>query len=141
MSDTKIQTAAIRAAVTAERREQAELYATLTEQQWDTPSLCAGWRVREVLAHTTMPFRYSLPEVLLEVVKARDSFDRMADCRARCDAVELTSAQLLASPISTGRTGAGEPVHGCVENLLLLVCGRRVPAGRLHGPAAARFAA
>ncbi len=201
----------IREAVIAERRAQVEFYSSLTEPQWDAPSLCAGWRVRDVLAHTTMPFRYSLPKVLLEVVKARGSFDRMADRRARRDAADLTTTQLLStlrdnvehpwSPpgggalgalshdvihgldvsaalgmhgrASTARVatvlarmqpkhlasfdvdldgielratdvdwshGAGEPVTGLAEDLLLLVCGRRVHAGRLTGPAAVRFA-
>ena len=44
----------VRAAVVAERREQAELLAGLAGAQWDAPSLCAGWRTREVVAHTTM---------------------------------------------------------------------------------------
>ena len=43
----------IRRAVAAERRDQAELLAGLTEEQWNAPSLCAGWRVKEVVAHTT----------------------------------------------------------------------------------------
>src|SRR4051812_49634930 len=85
----------IRAAVVAERREQVALYSSLAEPQWDAATLCAGWRVREVLAHTTMPFRYSLPRVVVEVVRARGSFDRMADRRARIDAPHLSSPQLL----------------------------------------------
>jgi uncharacterized protein (TIGR03083 family) len=36
---------------TAERSDLAELLATLTPRQWDEPSLCAGWRVRDVVAH------------------------------------------------------------------------------------------
>lgn len=36
------------------RREFVDLLDTLTAEQWDTPSLCTGWRVREVAAHTTM---------------------------------------------------------------------------------------
>ena len=34
-----------------ERADLAELLATLTPAQWDAPSLCAGWRVRDVVAH------------------------------------------------------------------------------------------
>jgi len=34
-----------------ERTELAEFLATLSPEQWDTPSLCAGWRVRDVVAH------------------------------------------------------------------------------------------
>jgi uncharacterized protein (TIGR03083 family) len=34
-----------------ERTDLAELLATLSPQEWDAPSLCAGWRVRDVVAH------------------------------------------------------------------------------------------
>ncbi len=34
-----------------ERADLADLLATLTPDQWDAPSLCAGWRVRDVVAH------------------------------------------------------------------------------------------
>ena len=200
-----------RAAVAAERRSQVALYSSLSEEDWDRPSLCAGWRVREVLAHVTMPFRYSLPRVAWETVKARGSFDRMVDRRARIDARLLSSAQLwealrdnvehpwsppgggplgalshdvihgldvstalgrddAASPERVGMVlaglrprqvaffgvdldgvevraddldwshGSGEPVHGRAQDLLLLLCGRQLPVGRLRGPAASRFA-
>lgn len=87
----------VREAVVAERRAQVALYASLTEAQWREPSLCAGWSIHQLLAHTTMPFRYSLPRVMLEVVKARGDFDRMADRRARSDAADLNPEQLLSS--------------------------------------------
>ncbi|MBC8090960.1 MAG: maleylpyruvate isomerase family mycothiol-dependent enzyme [Pseudonocardia sp.] len=35
----------------AERSDLADLLASLTPAQWDVPSLCAGWRVRDVVAH------------------------------------------------------------------------------------------
>ncbi|BBY03294.1 maleylpyruvate isomerase family mycothiol-dependent enzyme [Mycobacterium seoulense] len=34
-----------------ERADLAEFLATLTPQQWDAPSLCAGWTVKDVVAH------------------------------------------------------------------------------------------
>jgi uncharacterized protein (TIGR03083 family) len=34
-----------------ERAELVDLLRTLTPEQWRTPSLCAGWRVRDVVAH------------------------------------------------------------------------------------------
>lgn len=40
--------------VAAEFVALADLLGSATEAQWDTPSLCAGWRVREVIAHMTM---------------------------------------------------------------------------------------
>ncbi|MBI5337581.1 MAG: maleylpyruvate isomerase family mycothiol-dependent enzyme [Mycolicibacterium rufum] len=36
---------------TDERRDFADLVAGLGREQWLAPSLCAGWRVRDVAAH------------------------------------------------------------------------------------------
>lgn len=36
---------------TAERTDLADLLATLTPAQWEAPSLCEDWRVRDVVAH------------------------------------------------------------------------------------------
>ena len=36
---------------TAERTDLADFLATLTPEQWEVPSLCDGWRVRDVVAH------------------------------------------------------------------------------------------
>jgi uncharacterized protein (TIGR03083 family) len=119
VDDTRIRTETV-----TERREQADLLATLTEEQWDAPTLCDGWRVREVVAHTTMPYRMSLPRVVLEVLRARGSFDRMADRTARADAARFTSAELVATlranaehpwaPPGGGRLGAlsHDVIHG-----------------------------
>jgi uncharacterized protein (TIGR03083 family) len=35
----------------AERSDLAAFLATLTPQQWSSPSLCAGWSVKDVVAH------------------------------------------------------------------------------------------
>ncbi|AKN15781.1 maleylpyruvate isomerase family mycothiol-dependent enzyme [Mycobacterium haemophilum] len=35
----------------AERADLAAFLATLSPQQWQTPSLCAGWSVKDVVAH------------------------------------------------------------------------------------------
>jgi uncharacterized protein (TIGR03083 family) len=39
------------ALATDERRDLADLLDSLTPDQWATPSLCAGWSVRDVVAH------------------------------------------------------------------------------------------
>ena len=41
----------LRAAVVAERAELVDLLAALPADRWDAPTLCDGWRVREVVAH------------------------------------------------------------------------------------------
>ena len=201
----------VRAAVVAERREQAELLAGLSPRQWDAPTLCAGWRVREVIAHTTMAYRTSMPKVLWEIAKAGGRFNKAADRMARADAARLTSDELVKclrdnvehpwTPPGGGQVGAlshdvihgldvtialgidrtipervalvvesmtpknvgyfgadlsgvslratdlewtfgeGDPVHGTAADLLMVICGRSLPAGRLSGDHAARFAA
>jgi uncharacterized protein (TIGR03083 family) len=200
----------VRAAVVAERREQVEVLAALTPQQWEAPSLCEGWRVREVVAHTTSAYRLSFGRYLLDVLAARGSINGAADRRARADAAAMTPQELLAcardnvehswTPPGSGPAGAlshdvihgldvtvalgldrtvpperlsivlsgmkpknvgffgtdlsgvqlratdlewtfgeGEPVHGTAADLLLVVCGRRLPAGRLAGARADRY--
>jgi Mycothiol maleylpyruvate isomerase N-terminal domain len=34
-----------------ERRDLTDFLATLTPEQWDAPTLCTRWRVRDVVAH------------------------------------------------------------------------------------------
>lgn len=79
----------------AERERLAELLSDLTPVQWDAPSLCSGWRVREVVAHITMPFRTSAPRFLTGLAAARFSFNRYADKVARRDTARMSDKELL----------------------------------------------
>jgi uncharacterized protein (TIGR03083 family) len=72
--------------IAAERRAFCDVLDGLREPDWDAPSLCSGWRVREVVAHMTMPFRYPAPRFLAELVRSRGNFARMSDRVARRDA-------------------------------------------------------
>jgi uncharacterized protein (TIGR03083 family) len=80
--------------VRAERAELAEMLGELREEQWDQPTLCAGWRVREVVAHMTMPFRLSPAGFVAGMLRARGNFNRMADRQARADAARFSAAEL-----------------------------------------------
>jgi uncharacterized protein (TIGR03083 family) len=58
-----------------QRRSLADLLANLTEEQWETPSLCAGWRVRDVAAHlATASQPPSIAGMLVEGARARGRF-------------------------------------------------------------------
>ena len=72
--------------IAGERRAFAEVLGGLSEADWNAASLCSGWRVREVVAHMTLPFRYGAPRFLGELVRSRGNFARMADRVARRDA-------------------------------------------------------
>jgi uncharacterized protein (TIGR03083 family) len=203
--------AGIRAADTAERRELAGILAGLPVSAWDTPTLCAGWRVRELVAHMTMPFRYPGARFVAELIRSGGNFNRMADRCARRDARSMSPGELAASladnashpwkppgggyegalthdvihgmdatvalgisrPVPAARLrlvlpviaspralkslgaglagvelraddmdwsyGSGDPVSGHAQDLALVMCGRKLPPGRLYGAQAARF--
>ena len=78
-----------------ERGRLVSLFSDLSPEQWDTPSLCTGWRVREVAAHITFPFRTKPLEVIAGVVRGGFSFNRYADRDARSTARDKSQAELV----------------------------------------------
>ena len=90
-----LSTDAVWAVVDRERRELADLLEGLSDEQWDVPSLCAGWRVRDVAAHLTLA-HMGPGRAAVEAVRARGSFDAMvrdtALRRARAPRQELVLA-------------------------------------------------
>lgn len=54
-----------------ERLALAERLRGLTSEEWEQPSLCAGWRTRDVLAHIVTPFLVSTPRLVLTMVGSR----------------------------------------------------------------------
>ncbi|MFD5825096.1 maleylpyruvate isomerase family mycothiol-dependent enzyme [Lentzea sp. NPDC060358] len=133
----------IRAAIAAERREQAAVLRGLTREQWDSPSLCAGWTVKHVVAHTTLPFRSKGSRVLFETLKSGGRFHRAADRMAREDAAALSADELAGvveanaghpwAPPGGGLLGAlsHDVIHG-LDITVALGLDRRVPHDRLR---------
>lgn len=79
----------------AERQRLADILSSLHEEQWAAPSLCTGWRIREVVAHITMPYRIGAATFFLGLARSRFNFNRYADRAARADAARFTDAELL----------------------------------------------
>ena len=50
--------------VDADRAELADLTDTLTPEQWDAPTLCTAWKVRDVIAHVTDGATLTKPQTL-----------------------------------------------------------------------------
>ncbi|MFJ6795213.1 maleylpyruvate isomerase family mycothiol-dependent enzyme [Streptomyces sp. NPDC091268] len=63
-------------AIDHERLGLADLLDDLGPDEWDAPSLCAGWRVRDVAAHLTLAHLGLFPAVVA-LARARGGFDRM----------------------------------------------------------------
>ncbi|NLE80654.1 MAG: maleylpyruvate isomerase family mycothiol-dependent enzyme [Rhodococcus sp.] len=126
----------------AQRRYLAEILESLTAQQWSHPSLCSGWRVREVVAHITLPYRHSIPRILAGIVAARGRFNVFSDRIARRDTRELTDSELLEClahniehrwrPPGGGQVGAlsHDVIHGLDITEALALPGP--PAERIH---------
>ncbi len=55
------------------------------DDRWRTPSLCAGWTVRDAVVHLLMPYELSFPRFLGGLVRAGFSFDAFAARWARDD--------------------------------------------------------
>jgi uncharacterized protein (TIGR03083 family) len=135
--------AAVHADVAAEYLALAELLEDSPAAVWDAPSLCEGWRTREVVAHVTMPARYTGPAFLTELEAAGGDFTRLSNTVAARDGA-LDPERLLADlraeslhewePPGGGASGA---LTHCVIHGLDVVEGvpltRTVPAARLAG--------
>ena len=64
-------------AIFAERKALAADLDGITAQQWDTPSLCAEWTVRDVLAHMTASARLSAASFFPKLIGSGFSLTRM----------------------------------------------------------------
>jgi uncharacterized protein (TIGR03083 family) len=56
---------------TAERTDLADFLATLTREQWEAPSLCERWSVREVVAHVMSFDGVTLLGMLRRAIRGR----------------------------------------------------------------------
>lgn len=198
-------------AVDRRRGAIVDLLTGVAPGEWDTPSLCEGWTVRDVAAHLTMPLltmrqmtllavrhpgrtnhliregsidlarRYdpdqlvhrlgllvgqhrafpgltcreslidavghsldmALPlgrEVGIPVGELAEAADRVVSYRGRGNAKVFRTLPLapfrLTATDHEWSTGDGAPVTGTMTDLFLLLTGRTVRIGHLHGPGA-----
>lgn len=82
-------------AIYRERSALADLLETLSPEQWEGASLCAGWTVRDVAAHVVSSADFGLGEAVVGAVRARGNFNRMMFDDARRRAARPT-AQIIA---------------------------------------------
>ncbi len=121
----------------------ADLLAAGPAGSWDAPTLCAGWQVRHVVAHVTMPARLSAEQFGAEMAAARGDFGRLSDTVAARDAA-LPAADLLGalrSPVlhgwqPPGGGAAGALTHAVVHALDVTVALDRPPVAPADAVAA-----
>ncbi len=83
-----------------ERRDLAQFLAGLSETDWDTQSLCIGWRVREVVAHLIWVPTVTRGSVFMPLLKAGWSVPKLSDRVARAQGARPTT-ELLGSIAAT----------------------------------------
>ncbi len=88
----------------AEREDLLDLLLTLTPEQWRAPSLCAGWTVRDVVAHV-LSYEELGPRSAADG-RGRTSRDRRGADRTRPGADRPTSRSLSRAAGQSGRTAA-----------------------------------
>jgi uncharacterized protein (TIGR03083 family) len=128
--------------VKGELLDLAELLEGSPRSVWGTPSLCEGWRTREVIAHLTMPARYSADEFMNELSAAGGDFTKLSDTIAARDGA-LPVSELVAG-MRSNTLHSWEPPGGGVEGALThcvihgldvteaIGCDRTVPAERIR---------
>src|SRR5213076_3249686 len=109
----------------------ADLLAALPAGKWDTASLCEGWRVREVVAHMTMPARYTEEAFMAELREDGFDFTRLSNRLASRDA-PLPTTELVANlrdPGLHGWTPPGGGQSGALNHVVIHGLDITVPMG------------
>ena len=122
MNDTAMTIEQTWRAVAAERASLAELLASLSEHQWDHDSLCADWRIRDVVAHIALSSNSDIATILVNLIRARLDLHGMIRDTAIRHAENTTAAQLLAelrAGIQLRRTPVGTTPADRLMDLLV----------------------
>ena len=123
--------ARLQPAVAAEYAHLADLLADASDAQWQTASLCDGWRVREVVAHMTMAARYPEEEFMAELQRHEFDFTRLSNEVASRDG-RLPADELLASlrsDVMARWTPPGGGYHGALNHVVIHGLDITVPLG------------
>jgi uncharacterized protein (TIGR03083 family) len=102
-------------------RGLADLLESAPAETWDAPTLCAGWQVRHLVAHVTMPARMTPEQFGAEMAAARGDFGVLSDTVAARDSA-LPAAEHLAnlrSPVLHGWQPPGGGAAGALSHAVI----------------------
>jgi len=117
--------------VAAEYRRLQAALATLSDDAWQTPSLCEGWTIRHVIAHLTMPARYTPEEFGAELAAAQYDFTTLSNRIADRDSTLPIDRLLddLASDTLTQYVNPGGGPIGSLSHVVIHGLDASIPAG------------
>ena len=113
--------------VESQRHAIADIMEALDPARWELPSLCAEWRVRDVVAHLVLGSqRLRAPVMLQGAVRARGNFNRMN--RDMAVAYASRPTRVLVAELRQGAASRVVPVVTNYRNILfdVLVHGQDV---------------
>lgn len=106
---------------TQERADLASLLSGLSDKDWQAPSLCQGWRVRDVAAHVVSYDVLSFPETVTRFVRGRLSVNRINEIGV-AKSKQLSAGQILEQfddhPRPTGLTAGLKGGTGLTDGLI-----------------------
>lgn len=92
----------------AEHEAFADLLAELEPEQWQAPTLCRGWTVRDVAAHTIAYLGQTVPRLVVNMGRSRGDIDRLntrgLDALAGCEPGQLIA--LMRRDVAPSGAGA-----------------------------------
>ena len=94
----------------------ADVLEPLPEPAWETPSLCEGWRIREVVAHVTTPARLTAEQFGAALAEVDGDFQKLSDAVAARDA-DLPVAEHVAN-LRSSVLGSWQPPGGGASGAL-----------------------
>ncbi|WP_315093847.1 maleylpyruvate isomerase family mycothiol-dependent enzyme [uncultured Cellulomonas sp.] len=120
--------------IDAERAALASLLMSLDEDEWASPSLCAGWTVRDVAAHVISSPRATPTDVVRAMLRAGGDFDRAIYIEARRRAARPTEQIIEDYHLMAGsrRHPLGTTYVDPLVDVLVHTQDIAVPLGRVH---------
>ena len=130
--------------IDAQRLSLADLLEQLTPEEWEQPSLCDGWTVRDVAAHLALSHTGAL-SVMVGLLQARGRFNRMIHDSALRHAARPVGELVaqLRGMAGSRRHAPGTTYLGQLLDVLVHSQDIALPLGRQHEmpPSAAAVAA
>ncbi len=100
----------VRSLARQERQEFADLLDDLSPQQWQAPTLCSGWNVRDVVAHTIAYLGQTRMGLTAALLAARGQIDRLNESALRTAAGPEELRGLMRAGVDPSGVGA---LYGC----------------------------
>ena len=109
----------------AELAAISECLHELDDEQWDAPSLCTGWRVRDVVSHMCVGYTTPTPTMIAKVAARRFNVPKASFEESIAFASARTPAAILAvldeihtQDVRKGIAKVIKPTEGLVDHLI-----------------------